>query len=130
MARVMRHAGYAVDEEFYVNDEGNQMNVFADSLVVRYQQLLGEEVEMPEQSYGGAYVKDLAQVIVDTDGDKWLFVDPDERRQAFRERGYAAMMESVRDTLELFGTQFDTYFSEHSFLVKMARRRCSMPSMP
>ena len=45
MARVMRHAGYAVDEEFYVNDEGNQMNVFADSLVVRYQQLLGEEVD-------------------------------------------------------------------------------------
>lgn len=117
MARVMRHAGYAVDEEFYVNDEGNQMNVFADSLVVRYQQLLGEEVEMPEQSYGGAYVKDLAQVIVDADGDKWLFVDPDERRQAFRERGYAAMMESVRDTLELFGTQFDTYFSEHSLFI-------------
>ncbi len=86
MARVMRHAGYAVDEEFYVNDEGNQMNVFADSLVVRYQQLLGEEVEMPEQSYGGAYVKDLAQVI-------------------------------VCDTLELFGTQFDTYFSEHSLFI-------------
>lgn len=117
MARVMRHAGYAVDEEFYVNDEGNQMNVFADSLVVRYQQLLGEAVEMPEQSYGGAYVKDLAQVIVDADADKWLFVDPDERRQAFRERGYAAMMESVRDTLELFGTQFDTYFSEHSLFI-------------
>lgn len=117
MARVMRHAGYAVDEEFYVNDEGNQMNVFADSLVTRYLQTLGEDVEMPEASYGGAYVKDLAQQIVDADGDKWLFVDPDERRMAFRECGYAAMMASVRETLELFGTHFDTFFSEHSLFV-------------
>ena len=58
-------------------------------------------------------------IIVDADGDKWLFVDPDERRQAFRERGYAAMMESVRDTLELFGTQFDTSVKERHMLVVM-----------
>ena len=117
MARVMRHAGYAVDEEFYINDEGNQMNVFADSLVVRYLQELGEKVELPEQSYGGAYVIELARAIALADGDKWLFVDPDERRQAFRERGYAAMMDSVRETLDIFGTHFDTFFSEHSLFV-------------
>lgn len=117
MARVMRHAGYSVDEEFYVNDEGNQMNVFADSLVVRYLQLLGEDIDLPEQSYGGAYMIELAQRIVDEDGDAWRDVDPDERRQAFRERGYAAMMDSVRDTLALFGNQFDTYFSEHSLFI-------------
>lgn len=117
MARVMRHAGYSVDEEFYVNDQGNQMNVFADSLVVRYLQLLGEKIELPEQSYGGAYMIELAQQIVDADGDTWRDVDPDERRQAFRERGYAAMMDSVRDTLALFGNQFDTYFSEHSLFI-------------
>lgn len=120
MARVMRHAGYSVDEEFYVNDEGNQMNVFADSLVIRYLQLLGEQVELPEKSYGGSYMIDLAQRIVDEDGDKWLFVDPTERRQAFRERGYAAMMDSVRDTLSLFGNDFDTYFSEHSLFIPQA----------
>ncbi len=117
MARVMRHAGYSVDEEFYVNDEGNQMNVFADSLVVRYLQLLGEDIDLPEQSYGGAYMIELAQRIVDEDGDAWRDVDPDERRKAFRERGYAAMMDSVRDTLALFGNQFDTYFSEHSLFI-------------
>lgn len=117
MARVMRHAGYSVDEEFYVNDQGNQMNVFADSLVVRYLQLLGEEIELPEHSYGGTYMIELAQQIVDEDGDVWRNVDPDVRRQAFRERGYAAMMNSVRETLELFGNQFDTYFSEHSLFI-------------
>lgn len=117
IARVMRHAGYEVDEEFYINDQGNQMNVFATSIAVRYQQILGVDVEMPEASYGGGYVRDLAQSIVDEDGDKWLSVDLEERVAAFREKGYAAMMANVKETLALFGTTFDTWFSEHSLFV-------------
>lgn len=117
IARVMRHAGYDVDEEFYINDQGNQMNVFADSLVVRYQQALGQDVEMPEASYGGGYVKELAQQIIERDGDKWLSVDPDKRRHEFREMGYKAMMENVKETLEIFGNHFDTWFSERSLFV-------------
>lgn len=117
IARVMRHAGYEVDEEFYINDQGNQMNVFADSLVVRYQQALGLEVEMPEASYGGGYVKDLAQQIIERDGDKWLSVDPDTRRHEFREMGYQAMMNNVKETLEIFGNHFNTWFSERSLFV-------------
>lgn len=117
IARVMRHAGYDVDEEFYINDQGNQMNVFADSLVVRYQQALGQDIEMPEASYGGGYVKELAQQIIERDGDKWLSVDPDERRHEFREMGYKAMMENVKETLEIFGNHFDIWFSERSLFV-------------
>ena len=49
MARVMRHAGYDVYEEFYVNDHGTQMDVFGNSKAVRYMQLLGHDVEMPKQ---------------------------------------------------------------------------------
>ena len=114
IARVMRHAGYSVDEEFYINDQGNQMNVFGNSIVVRYQQLLGQDVEMPEACYGGAYIKDIAQAIIDADGDKWLDANEDERLVDFRERGYAMMLDSVKDTLSTFGNNFDTWFSERS----------------
>lgn len=117
IARVMRHAGYSVDEEFYINDQGNQMNVFGNSIVVRYQQLLGQDVEMPEACYGGAYIKDIAQAIIDTDGDKWLDANEDERLVDFRERGYAMMLDSVKDTLSTFGNSFDTWFSERSLFV-------------
>lgn len=116
-ARVMRHAGYSVDEEFYINDQGNQMNVFGNSIVVRYQQLLGQDVEMPEACYGGAYIKDIAQAIIDADGDKWLDANEDERLVDFRERGYAMMLDSVKDTLSTFGNNFDTWFSERSLFV-------------
>lgn len=117
IARVMRHAGYSVDEEFYINDQGNQMNVFGNSIVVRYQQLLGQDVEMPEACYGGAYIKDIAQAIIDADGDKWLDANEDERLVDFRERGYAMMLDSVKDTLSTFGNNFDTWFSERSLFV-------------
>lgn len=117
IARVMRHAGYSVDEEFYINDQGNQMNVFGNSVVVRYRQLLGQDVEMPEACYGGAYIKDIAQAIIDADGDKWLDANEDERLVAFRERGYAMMLDSVKDTLSTFGNNFDTWFSERSLFV-------------
>lgn len=117
IARVMRHAGYSVDEEFYINDQGNQMNVFGNSVVVRYQQLLGQDVEMPEACYGGAYIKDIAQAIIDADGDKWLDANEDERLVAFRECGYAMMLDSVKNTLSTFGNNFDTWFSERSLFV-------------
>ena len=116
-ARVLRHAGYDVYEEFYVNDHGVQMDVFGNSIVVRYQQALGQDVEMPEKCYGGGYVMDIAHEIIAADGDKWLSADPAERHERFREYGYKRMLEIVRETLEGFGTHFNMFFSERSLYV-------------
>ncbi len=117
MARVMRHAGYDVYEEFYVNDHGTQMDVFGNSIAVRYLQLLGHDVEMPEECYGGAYVADIAQGIVDREGAKYEDMDDDERRIALREIGYREMLENQRTLLEKFGTTFDRWFSERDLYV-------------
>ena len=112
MARVMRHAGYDVYEEFYVNDHGTQMDVFGNSVAVRYLQLLGHDVQMPEQCYGGAYVADIAQGIIDREGTKYEDMGEDERRVALREIAYKEMLASQRQLLERFGTVFDRWFSE------------------
>lgn len=117
IARVMRHAGYDVYEEFYINDQGVQMNVFGNSVSVRYMQLLGHDVELPEQSYGGAYVTDIAQSILDADGNKWESASEEERMLAFREIAYKQMMDLNRETLSNFGTTFDCWFSERSLYV-------------
>lgn len=114
IARVMRHGGYDVYEEFYINDHGVQMDIFGNSVAVRYLQLLGQDVEMPENSYGGSYVKDIAKNIIDKDGDKWLSVSPEERQEAFREMAYAEMLELMKNTLTNFGTTFDCWFSERT----------------
>ena len=117
MARVMRHAGYDVSEEFYINDHGTQMDIFGMSISVRYLQALGRDVEMPENCYGGGYVKDIAQTIIDADGDKWVDVSDEDRIVAFREIGYKQMLDNMKETLSTFGTTFDTWFSERSLYV-------------
>lgn len=113
-ARVLRHAGYDVTEEFYINDHGVQMQVFGNSINVRYQQLCGVDIEMPEKCYGGGYIADIAQSIIDTDGKKWLEATDEERVAEFRERGYKAMLDNVKQTLSGFGNSFDVFFSESS----------------
>ena len=117
MARVMRHAGYQVSEEFYINDHGVQLDTFATSLEIRYRQLMGENIALPENSYGGSYVVELAREIADEDGDKWMTVPADVRHGEFKERGYQAMLASTKATLAGFGTTFDTWFSERSLYV-------------
>ncbi len=118
MARVMRHAGYDVAEEFYVNDHGTQMDVFGNSIAVRYLQLLGHDVEMPEQCYGGAYVTDIAQGIIDSEGRAYEDMDDKERMAALREIGYREMLDEQRALLERFGTTFDRWFSERDLYVE------------
>jgi len=118
MARVMRHAGYDVFEEFYVNDHGTQMDVFGNSIAVRYLQLLGHEVEMPKECYGGSYVTDIARGIIDREGDRYRDMDERERVVALREIGYREMLEDQRSLLERFGTTFDCWFSERNLYVE------------
>ncbi len=117
MARVMRHAGYDVFEEFYVNDHGTQMDVFGNSIAVRYRQLLGHDVEMPEQCYGGTYVVDIAQGVIDREGAKYEEMSDEERMVTFREIGYREMLDNQRTLLEKFGTTFDRWFSERDLYV-------------
>ena len=112
MARVMRHAGYEVSEEYYINDHGVQMDVFGNSVSVRYMQLLGHDVEMPEKCYGGGYVKDIAQNIIDRDGNKWESVSNEERMAAFREIAYKEMLDLARNTLTNFGMNEKGYLYE------------------
>ena len=114
MARVMEHAGYDVFEEFYVNDHGTQMDVFGNSISVRYMQLLGHEVEMPEECYGGAYVTDIARGILEDEGRVYEDMSDDERRCAFREKGRVLMLGEQQKLLERFGTTFDCWFSERT----------------
>lgn len=110
----MKHAGYSVYEEFYLNDHGVQMNLFAKSIAIRYKQELGCDASMPDDAYGGAYIIDIAKEIIDSDGDKWLQVSEDEIISAFREIGKNKMLSQLKNTLKVFGNNFDLFFSESS----------------
>ncbi|MCL2403286.1 MAG: arginine--tRNA ligase, partial [Coriobacteriia bacterium] len=114
---VLEHAGYRVQREFYLNDEGNQMNIFADSVAERYLELCGEPFNEESIGYKGAYIKDIAAQILEVEGRQWVDVPADERRSYFRERSYSQVLSHVKSVLERFGVTFDQWFSEHNMHV-------------
>jgi len=114
ICRLLEHTGWQVVREFYINDSGHQMDVFGNSVVVRYQQLLGENVPEPEEFYGGAYISDIAHAIYDEEGPRWnqAGIDTDERLVFFRERAYQLMLSDIQTVCDRVGVNFDVWFSE------------------
>ena len=106
IARVLQAAGAEVAREFYINDRGNQMDLFGASLEAA---ALGRPI--PADGYQGAYIADLAAAIV-AEQPGIVDLPEDERLQAFREAGYALQLKEQQDQLDGFNTHFDVWFSE------------------
>ena len=116
LASVLDRAGYDVYREFYVNDAGNQVDLFGKSIEARYlQAVLGEDaVEFPDNGYHGDDIKEMAKQIVEQDGDKWVNVDSAERQQAFVEFGLPRNIERMKRDLARYRVNFDNWFLESS----------------
>ncbi len=65
-------------------------------------------------AYGGDYIIELARRFAETDGDRWVEAETDARVAEFRERGYKAMLETIRQTCHDARCDFDVWFSERS----------------
>ena len=114
LASVLDRAGYQVWREFYVNDAGNQIEKFANSIDARYHQLLlGEEqVAFPEDGYHGDDIKDLAKLFYEANGDKYLTVPVAERHQAMAEFGLQRNIPKMQEDLRRYGIEYDQWFFE------------------
>ena len=72
LAKLLRAAGHEVDEEYYVNDYGRQMNILTVSVWLRYLQNSNEEIIMSDLGYQGEYIKLIAEGLVKGDKEKYL----------------------------------------------------------
>ena len=141
LCRVLSFAGFDVTREFYINDAGNQMNVFAASVSCRYLQVAelvsqGKTIQeayahiiantehyraqLPENCYAGAYVIDIASKILEAEGDKWVGASDQEREAAFMDMAYDAVLTHNKEVLKDFGLEFDVWFSERTLHEKDA----------
>ena len=108
LGRVLSAAGAQVSREFYVNDRGNQMDLFGASIRAA---ALGKA--RPEDGYHGEYIEDLAKEIVKSN-PQFTQLAESESIAAFTQAGYKLQLEQQRKVLDNFGTHFDTWFSERS----------------
>jgi arginyl-tRNA synthetase len=115
IASVLEAAGYEVQREYYVNDAGTQMRLFAESLFARYAQELGQDVEFPPEGYRGQYIIDWAQQIIQSEGDRFLQMDRQDAIRAIGELGLEEkVLRSVRRDVAMLNIHYDNWFHERT----------------
>ncbi len=149
LGRLLSWAGYEVVREYYVNDAGRQMDILALSVWVRYMQVRGHALDVPENGYRGAYVGAIARTLADVAGagleraPQDILVAPpgleadvimDVRIERLKEalgahyetlhgHGLKAMLADIRDDLADFGVHYDRWYSERTLMQSGAVER-------
>ena len=108
LGRVLSAAGAKVTREFYINDRGNQMELFGASIRAAAQGL-----SVPEDGYHGEYITELAAHIK-AEHPEFLELPEAQSFDAFRDAGYALQLADQQRVLSNFRTNFDIWFSEKS----------------
>lgn len=114
LANVLAAAGYDVQREYYVNDAGTQMGLFAETLYARYAQALGRELPLPEGGYQGAYMVEMGKRAAKEHGPRFLEVERAQALRALGDIGLGYMLESIKADVALMGIRFDRWFSERT----------------
>jgi arginyl-tRNA synthetase len=112
LANLLEATGHEVTREYYFNDAGRQVIMFARSVAARYLQHHGVDAEVPEDGYHGDYVGKLAEEIAHEVGDSLVHVDEAERIERIRELAAERIIARTKESLARFGTTFDVWFSE------------------
>jgi arginyl-tRNA synthetase len=102
IARILEFVGHPVVREYYVNDRGGQIELFAASIAARM-----KEEPVPEGGYEGDYVVELGRSL-EHEG-----VDPEDLGAVAR-RGVALMAAAAEETLHRYRVVFDTWSSEEA----------------
>ena len=106
LARLLQASGAKVTREYYFNDHGGQIDRFARSLLAAAQ---GRPA--PEEGYEGAYIGEIARLVLAAVPDALAAPDPQE---VFRAHGVQLMFASIKRSLHEFGVDFDVYFHENT----------------
>ena len=123
LASVLKAAGSDVEQEYYLNDAGAQIDKFHRSLTARYLQSLGNNVDMPEDSYPGEDVIAIAEKIRDSGNRVYDTSNPEEILDLGRV-GIALMIEGIKEDIESLKINFDSWFSEQSLFENGQFEKC------
>ncbi|NQW16168.1 MAG: arginine--tRNA ligase [Chloroflexi bacterium] len=116
IANVIEAAGYDVTREYYVNDGGNQMRVFNETLYARYMQAAGHDVPLPEGAYEGEYLTEYAEGLLESEGDRFVAMDRDEATAGMAAIALQDTLKMIREDVALLGIEYDVWYSEKSML--------------
>ena len=116
LAGILEFAGYRVSREYYLNDEGTQMDLLGVSVLARAREALDLDSEFPENGYKGEYVRQLGKEFSGRRPAAALKnpVLQERLMKEARRFGAGRMTEVIRGELTRFGVIFDRWFPQSS----------------
>lgn len=114
LANLLKAGGYRVDQEFYINDYGEQIIQLGKCSWALYQKLLGRDVAYPTEGYPEEFLHDFVQQLVTAYGDKYLHLADSEGESVVGDLVKDLIIENQKSLLKKLGIEFDDWFSERS----------------
>ncbi|MFQ5580152.1 MAG: arginine--tRNA ligase [Nitrospiria bacterium] len=112
LARLLKSVGYQVDREYYINDVGGQMRLLGESTYLRYRELFGEEIDLPDEGYKGAYIIDIARSVMEKEGDRYMYGPAEMHLPFFISHSYKTILGWIKRDLNTFRVHFETWTPE------------------
>ena len=109
LANILEFLSYRVTREYYLNDEGTQMDILGSSIRARYLDLCGAGEGFPENGYKGSYINDIAKDYKKKYGKKIIKIPGID---AFREFGLRWILNDIKKDLRDFGVKFNVWYSQ------------------
>ena len=112
LANLLKFNGNKVTKEYYINDYGNQIKNFVESVFLRIREIkFNEKFLLKENLYPGHYIKEIAQKILDSSKNK-NFDNFEKNFQFLKEKSLNESMKLIKNDLSLLGVSHDNFFSE------------------
>ena len=118
LANLLKFNGNKVTKEFYINDYGNQIKNFVESVYLRILEIKYEkEFPKKEHLYPGLYIKKIAEQIIKENKDL-NYKDFKKNYDFLKKKSLDASMNLIRKDLKQLGITHDNFFSETEIVNK------------
>lgn len=114
IANLLEWTGHTVTREYYYNNAGRQMRMLAESTYARYRQLFDASYPLPEDSYQGDYIKEIAASLKADKGDSLCSLEKEQAVEICKTAAEQALFEAIKNVLKRMGVVFDVFYNEDS----------------
>lgn len=121
LSNILKYYGIDVENEYYINDAGNQINILGVSVFLRYLELHNISVNMDGDFYKGSEIIEIAKLIKDSYGDAFVnntydnqSIHNEEVFNIFKDFSLNKMLSFIKEDLNELRIIFDRFFSERS----------------
>ncbi|OQX83538.1 MAG: arginine--tRNA ligase [Candidatus Omnitrophica bacterium 4484_49] len=117
LARILQFAGYRVEKEYYINDEGTQIDLLGESLRIRCLQIQGENVQLPPEGYQGEYLISVARELLQREK---LSIDRIKGLEGryFSQYAVETILQEIKEELAGFGIHYEHWSSQRKLREK------------